>query len=149
MQVLPTNCESVPPPPNEGTRKHKKKKRHNINAPTDTGSIATESTLVDRFPKKKKKRLQIDLDTGFVRQLDHLGAEEPMSSTLAQELAKMYAIKQEQADKELLPRLCKQIPKCATRLRNWTLAMRRNSREEDIRKALEPCTIKRSRTHEV
>ena len=149
LQVLPTNCDSVPPPPNEGFRMKKKKKRNNINAPTDTGSIGTESTLVDGFPKKKKKKMQIDLDTGCEPKLEPLGAREPLWSTLAQELAKMYAIKNEQADKELLPRLRRQIPKCATRLRNWTLAMKRNSREEDIRKALEPCTIKRARTHEV
>ncbi len=93
--------------------------------------------------------MQIDLDTGLERQLDHLGAEQPLWSTLAKELAKIYAIQNEQSDKELLPRLRKQIPKCATRLRNCTLAMKRNSREEDIRKALEPFTIKRARTHEV
>ena len=146
---LPTECESFPPPPNDGAPRKKKKKRNNINAPTDTGSFAMESMLVDGIPKKKKKRMRIDLDTHPEQILDHLGAEEPLWSTVAKEIAKMYAIKNEQADKELLPRPRKQIPKCATRLRNWTLAMKRNSREEDIHKALEPCTIKRARTHEV
>ena len=76
-----------------------------------------------------------------------------MFTTLAQELAKLYVIKNEKSDTELLPRekkrKTKTRPKCATRLRNWTLAMKRNFREEDIRKALEPFTIKRDVIHEV
>ncbi len=150
LQFLPSACDSILPPPNEVSRKKKKKKYTNCNAAPEIGSIPTHSTLADGIPKNRTKRKQPDANTGLQLQLDHLGTEQPLWSTLAKELAKLYALNNEQSGKELLPlRLRKQSPKCATRLRNWTLAMKRNSREEDIRKALEPFTIKRDCTHEV
>ena len=93
LEVLASSYDTIPPPPNDVSRKKKKKKSTNCNAATETGSAPVDSSQAEGIPNKKKKRLRIEAGTGLQQQLDHLGAEQPLWSSLAKELAKLYTIK--------------------------------------------------------